>query len=273
MRIVFWSCFPGHGSVSSSMLAVASMCALEYALSVCVLQTQFNCNNLQYPFFKIKDKENVEQYGSVGMDPLLRTVKGGGINGETSDELKNCGFSFMNKRLTVYTQSTSGDGKTYLHSLAQSLPLMLKGLNQAFDAAFIDTAAGNGAVSITALTEADMIVVCLPQEFWLVNYFFTKYSFTDKKLFYLFTDYDPHDACNLKALRRMYRPLTKENSSQISHSVEYSSALNKSTLVAYFLKNYSCGSMNPSFAFMESVRDSAKKILSCAGARTFSGRT
>lgn len=267
MKIVFWSCRPGLGNVSSSMLAVAAMSTLEYTKKCCVLQTQYSCNNLQYPFFKLSDKENVEQYNDVGMDALLRTVKGGGVSREAADSVVNCGISFMNSRLTVYTQSTSTDKRAYLHSLAQTLSIMFTDLKQAFDVTFIDTAAGNDAVSMQALKEADLIVVCLPQVFWLDNFFFTKYRFTGKNVFYLFTDYELENACSLKNLRKRYHQLKKENSAYILHNVDYSSALNLSNFVSFFMKNYSCKQQNPNYEFMQSVKASTEKILNFAGVR------
>lgn len=267
MKIVFWSCIPGHGNVSSSMIAIASMCALGHRMNSCILQTQFRCNNLQYPFFKLKDKENVSQYSGVGMDSLLRIVQGGGTNGEVISAVRDCGFQFMNRRLTVYTQSTANNERAYRHNLMQLLPTALTDLDLAFDLVFVDTTSGNDPISIASLTEADLIVVCLPQAFWLDNFFFSKYQFKGKKLFYLFTDYDVCDVCNLSKLRRQFKELSKENSAYVSHCVDYSSAMNTSILAQYFMKNYDCTDRNPSYEFMSSLRDASAKMLQFAGVK------
>ena len=57
MHIVFWSCMPGHAAVSSSMLSIACDCAGYQKSFTGILQTQYKKNNLQYPFFKLADKE------------------------------------------------------------------------------------------------------------------------------------------------------------------------------------------------------------------------
>lgn len=106
------------------------------------MQTQYKKNNLQYPFFKLADKENVEQYNSVGMDSLIRAVRGGSISGG----IETAAVSFFDAKLSLYTQSTNYDGKAYYNNLLQSIPLLVKSLDTTFDLSLIDTAGGNDPV-------------------------------------------------------------------------------------------------------------------------------
>lgn len=264
MHIVFWSCMPGHAAVSSSMLSVACSCAGLQQFSTAVLQTQYNKNNLQYPFFKIADKHNVEQYNSVGMDSLIRTVKGGSILGG----VETCAVSFMGARLSVYTQSVNNDGRAYYESLLTTMPMVFKSLDSAFDLAFIDTAAGNDPLSMEALKNADYMVVCLPQEEWIINYFFSKYNFNSDKVFYLFGNYDPKSSVTLQSLiksKEYKQYFNSKNTAAIYRDIDFANSLGKSELVSFFLRGLDCDKKHPNYDYFTSAHDAARKILTFAG--------
>lgn len=264
MHIVFWSCMPGHAAVSSSMLAVACSCAGLQQFSTAILQTQYNKNNLQYPFFKFTDKENVEQYRSVGMDSLIRTVKGGSVSGG----IETCAISFLNAKLSVYTQPINNDGQAYYASLLATMPLMFKSLDSAFDVAFVDTAGGNNPVSVEALKNADYMVVCLPQEEWVIHYFFSKYKFDNSKVFYLFGNYDPKAAITLPALLRSKEHkghFNAKNTACVHRDIDFANSMCKSELISFFTRGMNCDKTNPNFEFFDSVHNAARKILTFAG--------
>lgn len=263
MRILFWSCRPGLAAVSSSMLAVACTASCKYKMHTSIMQTQYNCNNLQYPFFKLSDKENVEQYSSAGIDPLIRTVHGGSINREA---IQNCAISFLDSRLALYTQSVSVDKKMYRDGLYSGLPNILKALDNAYSVSFIDTTAGNDEISKLAIENADVIVVCFPQAEWLINYFFSKYKLNNKKVFYLIGNYDSAGAYNLAYLKKKYKKeVTVNNSGVIPHCTDFLNALNNSSITSFFAKNVECSSNNPNYTFFTEVASTTKKLLNFAG--------
>lgn len=264
MNIVFWSCMPGHAAVSSSMLAVACTCAADQKFNTAVLQTQYKKNNLQYPFFKLEDKSNVEQYNHVGMDSLIRTVKGGDVSGG----VETCAFSFLGSKLSVYPQSSNLDGKAYYNGLIDAMPLMFKSLDSAFDLAFIDTAGGNDPASWQALKNADKIVICVPQETWIVNYLFSKYTFDPSKVFYLFGDYDPKKVITVGSVtksKQMRGKFGTKNSAYIAHDVDFANALDTSDITRFFVRGLGCDKSNPNYEFFNSVQNATKKILTFAG--------
>lgn len=264
MNIAFWSCMPGHAAVSSSMLSLACSCAADQKFFTAVLQTQFKKNNLQYPFFKLSDKANVEQYNHVGMDNLIRTVKGGDVSGG----VETCAFSFLGSKLSVYPQSSNLDGKAYYNSLIESIPLMFKSLSSTFDLAFIDTAGGNDPASWKALQNADKIVICLPQESWIVNYLFKKYTFDQSKVFYLFGDYDPKKAVTVGSVTKSKQfkgKFNSKNTAFIAHDVDFANALDTSDLTKFFVRGLGCNKSNPNYEYFNSVQNATKKLLTFAG--------
>lgn len=263
MQIVFWSCMPGHAAVSSSMLSLACSCGAYQRYNTAVLQLQYKKNNIQYPFFKMSDKENVEQFNSAGMDALIRTAKGGSIGGGA----ETTAISFFDKKVSVIPQSTNTDGNAYYTSLYQTLPLIFKSLDSAFDISFIDTTAGNDPLTMEALKLADVIVVCLPQEEWILNYFFSKYDLKHSKIFYLFGNYDQKSNRNLGTLlkNRKYRgKLNSKNTAFVEHDIDYANALNSSDLVAFFQSGI-LSKKNPNHEFFASVHDATRKLLTFAG--------
>lgn len=255
---------PGHASVSSNLLSIACSCAGYQKFSTGILQTQFNKNNLQYPFFKRSDKENVERYNSTGMDALIRTVKGGDIAGG----VETCAISFMDSKLSVYPQSTNFDSQAYFTGLLKILPSALESLDNVFDLTLIDTYGGNNKLSMLALNNADVIVVCLPQEDWVVNYFFDKYKFNQEKVFYLFGNYNTKSIINLPTLMRSReygRKLNSKNSAYIAHDIDFANSLCSSNLVQFFVRGMNCDKSNPNYEYFKSVHTATQKLLSFAG--------
>lgn len=264
MHIVFWSCMPGHAAVSSSVLSIACDCAGYQKSFTGILQTQYKKNNLQYPFFKLADKENVEQYNSVGMDSLIRAVRGGSISGG----IETAAVSFFDAKLSLYTQSTNYDGKAYYNNLLQSIPLLVKSLDTTFDLSLIDTAGGNDPVSLAMLEKADLIVVCLPQEDWILNYQFAKYKFDASKVFYLFGNYDPRSVITIKSLMKSKRfkgKFNSKNCAYIMHDIDFANSLSTSSLEKFFVKGMECDSSNPNYAYFNSVHNATRKLLTFAG--------
>lgn len=264
MHIVFWSCIPGHAAVTSSMLSIACSCAAYQRYNTAILQTQYNKNNLQYPFFKFADKENVEMYNSIGMDALIRSAKGGTVSGGVD----TCAASFMDAKMSVFTQSINADHAAYHQSLNEALPLVVKCLDSTFDLSFIDTAAGNVDTSMKALALADVIVVCLPQEDWIINYFFTKYKLNSTKVFYLFGNYDSKSNKTIKTVmhdKRFKGHLNSKNTAYIAHDIDFANALNSSDLVSFFVRGIQDKKKSGNDEYFKSTHAATKKLLTFAG--------
>ena len=118
-----------------------------------------------------------------------------------------------------------------------------------------------------ALKLADVIVVCLPQEEWILNYFFSKYDLKHSKIFYLFGNYDQKSNRNLGTLlkNRKYRgKLNSKNTAFVAHDIDYANALNSSDLVTFFQSGI-LSKKNPNHEFFASVHDATRKLLTFAG--------
>lgn len=182
--------------------------------------------------------------------------------------VETCAISFMGSKLSVYPQSINFDGRAYYNSLLSVMPKMMDALDKAFDITLIDTAAGNDPVSVAALQLADVIVVCLPQEDWIIHYFFDKYKLDKSKVFYLFGNYDRKLTVNIPTLAhsKQYKgKITSKNSAYIAHDVDFANAVNSSELIPYYVRGMECGKSSPNYTYFSSVHAATRKLLAFAG--------
>lgn len=269
MKIVFWSCFPGHARVTSNLVACALSSVVDHNYTVGLLQAQYKNNNLQGCFLNDTAVESIngEYYQDTGIDSLIRNV----IAGSTAkDQIAGCSYSFLQQKLNLYAKTASRDPNVYYKGLTKVLPQLLLDVDEVFDFTFIDTLAGANKLSSGVIQEANMVVVCLPQVQWIIDYFFSNYKVAASNIFYVFGDYDPGRKLNLKTLQKMYKKkFTKTNCAYILHNPEFSDAMDSHEIISFYLSHRNAGKKDSNLAFMQSVRDCTTKMLKHAGIRVY----
>lgn len=261
---------PGHAKVTSSMCAIASYCAITKNIDCGLLQAHFNNDPLINQFFSNVDSEVAAYLSNSGVDSLMRNVKSGSL---AEESIRGCTFSFSNGKLNLFAGTNSRNKTVFENDMLPILPACVKAMDATFDISFIDAPSGAGPLAVEAIRSADLVVVCLPQNYNILDYLFKNYELPKGKVFYLFGDYDSRQVCNIKNVVRRYRGKISLNSvGCIPHSTEYADALNTGKLISFFYKNSKCQKSDSNYEFIESVSSTAERLIKCSNNIGVGGR-
>lgn len=263
MNVVFWSWFPGAACVSSSALALALSTAIDHKVTCSLMQLHFQNNGLFNYIIPPADSKEISYFENTGVDSLIRTTRG---NAVTNEDIVNCSFSFAEQRLNVFTATSMKDEIVYRNGFIDASENLFNALNGAFKVNYIDAPAGINDYSKVALQLADIIVICIPQTTWSINYFFKHFQFPGKKLFFLFGNYDKKASVSVHNVSMAHRKVMKNsNTGYVLHSTEYANEMNHSRSISFYLRNTKCKTSDSNFAFMDGTRKTSAKLLKMCG--------
>ena len=262
MNVIFWSAFPGVSGVSSSMLSIALCTAAEYRIRCSVSQLHFGANGLLQPLI-VTNEESAQFFENTGIGALIRATKGGAASTET---VESCSFSFIEKKLNVFTKAKAVDEHIYENDLLSSIDKVFESLNGTFKVNFIDVPAGVNAYSKAAIKHADYVVICLPQSEWMINEFFDKFALPKEKVFYLFGNYDPLQYINVNNFSWKHKKeITRGRCAAIPHCTDFANHLNKSRAIAFFTQNLAAKPKDANFQYMRETKRATNSILRMCG--------
>lgn len=239
-KILFWSPFHGQGQ-TSNLHATAFIMGLTYNKRVLMMQTHFYGNNLESPLIGqnvgYNLDNNYELFSDVGIDAAVTYSNMNKLNMNT---LQHCCFTFPNTPIYLLPGTETNNRETFERDIGKSVTHMIKAADEIVDVILIDSNSGEDKLSFKLMNSADLIVVNLTQHRYVLDKFFRDYikNFTDnKKVFYLFGDYDDNSSYNISNIRLKYhRYVNRRNSGVIPYSTKYLDAQNESNLVNFMLK-------------------------------------
>ncbi len=259
MKIAFWS--PMHGTgATSGLLATAIALTENCGKKVLVTQNHYDMNNMEKPLLgKIDDREF---FGETGLDAIIRHFKSGNITGE---QIVNCTIGITDKfHLLAGTKVCSREA--YENSLVRNIVQKVMSLmDKYYDVVLVDTNSGNDPGSFGIMEESDLIVVSMRQNREMIDEFMKNSFFDNRKIFYLFGNYDETSKYSLQNLRHIYRKIRKDNSGGIPHSTGYMDAICDERVMRYMQANFVADGDYYEEDFFKSISEIAKKMLILAG--------
>lgn len=231
MKIAFWSPLHGTGA-SSSLLAFGVACSYLKAKKIIVTQTHFNLNNLERPLLGMSDSK--ELFRDTGLDAIMRHFKSGNI---TEEHIRDCSI-----KIHDYLYLMAGTGipnrEGFENNIARSMLVhILSVMENYFDIVLVDTNSGNNEYSMKIIDECDVVVVSMRQNRFFLEKFFDEGLFENKKVFYLFSDYDPDSKYSLFNIRHLYKNINKSNSAYLPHDTGYMDAVSDGRVRKYISSN------------------------------------
>lgn len=261
MNVVFWSPFAGSAGVSSTMVAIALSTAMHHRTTCSIMQLQFKDNGLLNTIFQTVDRTEITYFENTGVDSLVRVANSGSI---TKDDVLNSSFSFIEKRLNVFSKTASVDEHMYMSDLLKAMEGMFEALNDTFKVNYIDVPAGNNECARQAIELADAVVVCLPQSTWQLDSFFEQYKLS--KAFYVLGNYDEKQYLSYTNVLWKYRAnMSASKSGVIPHCSGFADECNRSRVISYYAHNDECKSKDPNFQFISEVNKTTEKLLKVCG--------
>lgn len=259
MLVAFWSPFSGAGATSACVLATALATAVDKRITCSLMQVGYKDNCLFKYFMPTADERTrLSIFENTGVDALLRHS----IDKVAKvEDVQDCSFSFVEKRLNVFTPSTIGTEGLYCDDLQKSVKNMFKALCGAYRLNYVDVPAGVNFYSSLALPLADLIVVCLPQNKWQIREYTEQFSFVSKKVVTVLGDYDAKCSVGPMNLALENKAIAFGKTGVIPHNTEFMESLNASSAISFYLKNCKCTRVDGNFNFIVQTRKVVEKIL------------
>lgn len=254
MNIAFWS--PMHGTgTTSALLAVAAAYGEMEGKKLLLSQTHYNLNNLEYPL--LGDVREDDFFRDTGIDAALRHFKSGNV---TDTQLSDCTIK-IGKNLYLLAGTHSSNREGFENDMVESMIIHILLLyGQYYDIVFTDTNSGFGVYSMKMLEECDAVVVSLNQNLFMLDSFLDNERFKDKKMFYLFTDYDSRRKYNIKNISAKYKQIGKNNSGIIPHSARFADSICDKKAYRYITDNLDCDSDHADYEFFTGLKSTIDKL-------------
>lgn len=266
MIIAFWSPFSGLGSVSSNLLAVTLSTVVDYKKSCSLTQLAYADNGLFEYFMPKQDGSvGISIFENTGIDALLRNTRG---KTATEEEVINSSFSFIERRLNVFTPTRMITEALYVENLMGSLENMMHSLNDVFMLNYVDVPAGDSVYAKMVLPLADVIVVCLPQMDWAMKRYFEQYQIVGPKIVYVFGSYDSRQSLNsFNATLKYQKELGGLYVEGVPYCPGYANACNLGKAIGFYLSNCKCEKQDANHPFIAGVRKTTGSVLKACGLR------
>jgi len=235
------------------MIAVATVAVLQYNIKALLVQTHFCLNNLERSL--IGYQRDPDSLIDIGIDELARSPKLANLDKET---IYNCSINAL-KNLHLLP-GTLRHREDYERSTAPKLNRIVTSAEKFYDIIFIDTNAGNSQTSMDMLHAADLIVVNLSQNIFVIDKYFEDYNFDPDKTFYLIGDYEKDSKYNLFNLKSKYEFFNNKNIGVIPHCVFYKDAQSSENALRFIRSNIDCNK-GPNAYFIKAIKEASEMIL------------
>ena len=266
MVIAFWS--PNHGQTATTTTALtyASMTAVTNNYKVLLGHTHLSRSTLERCLIpkRAGRQDDLIAFNDTGMDALRRLAKNGRL--------------FPEKVSNYTTPLLAGNRLDLLQGLAPNqnidtqeessvLRRIFTGAASAYDLVIIDVHSGSDKeLTQMLLQDADVVVVCLNQNIWLLEDYFDNVDnhgiFPGKKVFYHLSSYTRESKYTMKNIGRLYGI---ENLIATPYCPELMDACSCGNALEFFMRHGDCGKKDRFYPVMKLVRESTEKFLSTLG--------
>lgn len=253
MKIAFWSNIHGQTGATSNMLASAIVNVVLHKRKTAVLQSHFSLNNLELPL--LGRDMRTDDFSDIGTDALIRDIKSRPL---TQEIIHNNSISLMDRHLALFPGTEKKSREVYEKDIQDIFQAIINEVAGCYDDVFIDVASGYNEFSNSLIADADLTIVNLSQNIYVLQRYFNT-PHLNKNILYLIGNYDRNSRYNLKNLERMFPPL-KKKTGVIPYNIEFVDAQNEGMVIPFFLKNIDCARESSNYEFIQSARRMAGLI-------------
>lgn len=265
--VVFWSPVAGLAGTTTNLIATASCLGMEYSARTLLLghlQSEYVAVARAFYSLSAMDEKHTSD---VGIDALLRLLQNRKL---APGMLRDYTMPLLQDRLDILPGSMKSDDSFQDSSQTWLTPLLNMARN-AYDLVLID--GGSGSTPNRLWTEADVLVVCLPQNRLLLERYFQSSEVVpirEKKTLFVIGQYAPHSRLSVKNLMRQFRGLL--TAYPIVRNSGWLDAVQHGDAINYWFRNQRIVRTHENFLFVQHVRQLAQALTKSAGAdRPFFG--
>lgn len=227
--IVSWSPIHGQGAITSNVAALAAYSALTSSKRALITHTQLNYSSLELLFGKqLVTREGFEDAGMAALERLIK-----------SNLLKP--KAVMDYTETIYADKLDLLGGSNLEDIIddKTLKAILNITKDAYDHIWIDAHSGrNSELTRLILSKADLVIVNLPQNRFVLDRFFNGMDFPEelkgRNYIIVISQYDKKSSFTTRKIKRMYK--TQVPIFQIPYSQQFKDACNTLNVTEWFYR-------------------------------------
>ncbi|MEK4487999.1 hypothetical protein MHH81_21045 [Psychrobacillus sp. FSL H8-0484] len=252
--IVSWSPVHGQSATTSNTVALASMFSLDGHNHSLLTHTQLTYSTLEYLF-----QSDNPGFDDGGMEALERLVKSKLLK---SEAIPDYAITIYKNRLDLLL----GSNKAWDNSV-EADRLLRSVLNVAathYNTLWIDAHSGTfNHTSKSLFKDADLVLVNLPQNKYIIESFFNGESFPEelkgKPYVVLISTYDENASFSIRNIKRTFK--VKVPLYPIMYSSGYRDAINQQEVSDFFYRSVNLKKGDREYSFIESLRAANKGIM------------
>lgn len=265
--VVFWSPVAGQAGTTTNLIAAASCLGMEYSARLLLLgHLRSEYAAVARAFYSLSEMDD-KHTSDVGIDSLLRLLQNRKLEPAM---LRDYALPLLQDRLDLLPGSMKPDDLFQDTSQTWLTPL-LQIARYAYDLVLID--GGSGSTPNRLWNEADILVVCLPQNRLLLERFFQTFESErthERRTLFIIGQYDPHSRLTVKNLMRQFRGL--RTAYPVVHNSGWLDAVQYGDAINYWFRNQRIVRTHENYFFVQQVRQLAQVLTKSAEAdRPFFG--
>lgn len=254
-QIVSWSPVHGQGATTSNTVALASMFALDQHFQSLITHTQLTFSTLEHLFTEGRRSG----FDDGGMEALERLVKSKLLKADAIPDYTDTVYK-NRLDLLIGSKKSSDDEK----EAEQILRSILRVASNQYDALWIDAHSGTfNQTTKGLLQDADLVLVNLPQNNYVIDSFFSGESFPeelkDKSYIVLISNYDDSAVYSIRNIKRKHK--LKVPIFPIMYATGFKDASNQRAVSDYFFRAIGTKKGDDMYDFIQSLREVIRAIV------------
>ncbi|OME50690.1 hypothetical protein BSK66_24815 [Paenibacillus odorifer] len=264
VTVVFWSPVSGQAGTTTNLLAAATCMGLEYSARLLMLgHLQNDYAAVERAYYRPTERES-RHTPDAGIDALLRLLKNRKLEPVM---LRDYALPLLRDRLDILPGSIKQED-VFIETAKEWLISLLAVARRAYDVVLLDGGSGSGSAWNELLRQqADVWVVCLPQNRLLLERFFQSAEVAmlqSRKTLLVFGQYDPYSTLTVKNLMRQFRIGTPAY--PLVHHTGWMDAVQHGEAIPFWFRNRKIASGHENHLFVQQARRLAQAVIDSAGA-------
>ncbi|MCD9023472.1 hypothetical protein [Cohnella silvisoli] len=264
VTVVFWSPVSGQAGTTTNLLAAATCMGLEYSARLLLLgHLQSGYAAVERAYYRPAEREG-RYTPDTGIDALLRLLKNRKLEPVM---LRDYALPLLRDRLDILPGSLKKTD-AFIETSTEWLNSLLAVARRAYDVVLIDGGSGGGSAWNELLRQqADVSVVCLPQNRLLLEQFFQSAEaemLQSRKTFLVFGQYDPYSTLTVKNLIRQFHIETPAY--PVVHHTGWMDAVQHGEAIPFWFRSRKMTSGHANHLFVQQVRRLAQAVIDSVGA-------
>jgi hypothetical protein len=266
MLIAFWTIAHGQTANTVNTAAVGAMIALNHHLKTLVCHSQFSSSILEKCFIsdRFLEGDTLDTFSDRGLDAVVRLAKNKKLEPKIMGDYT---ISLLkDNRLDLLTGTELKDKNIFSNTVEVLQPILecAKGF---YDVVAMDVHSGiHNKMTNAILEKADLIIVNLNQNIYLLNDFFNnkkiKDFIMDRNFMINISKYDKRSKYTLKNISRKFGI---KDIVSIPYDVGFMDACNSHLLLDFLIRNNLSQRKNEQYEFIHQLNLTTKKILERVG--------